>query len=119
MRFFSGRSLFTSLFAPSRSDDYLARYVLREHARGRALADVLDDPYVRNRSTPEQRVRLAVLTPGQLLDLGLGNLLHHRSTSVSPGFWPSWIWPSWIWPPRIWLSAAMGIASHVGRLRAS
>jgi hypothetical protein len=58
MRFFNGRSLFTSLFAPSRSDEYLARYVLREHARGRPLDEVLDDPYVRNRSTPEQRVRL-------------------------------------------------------------
>jgi hypothetical protein len=58
MRFFSGRSLFASLFAPSRSDEYLARYVLREHARGRALGEVLDDPYVRNRSTPESRARL-------------------------------------------------------------
>lgn len=58
MRLFRGRSVFASLFAPSRSDEYLARYVLREHARGRALAEVLDDPYVRNRSTPEQRVRL-------------------------------------------------------------
>ena len=34
------------------------RYVLREHTRGRSLQEVLDDPYVRNRSTPEQRARL-------------------------------------------------------------
>jgi hypothetical protein len=58
MRLFRGRSLFASVFAPSRSDDYLARYVLREHARGRALAEVLEDPYVRNRSTAGERVRL-------------------------------------------------------------
>jgi len=69
MRLFTGRSLFTFLFAPSRSDDYLARYVLREHARGRALADVLDDPYVRNRSTPEQRRRL-LERPEVIAELG-------------------------------------------------
>ena len=37
---------------------YLARYVVREYARGRSLEDVLDDPYVRNRSTADQRARL-------------------------------------------------------------
>jgi hypothetical protein len=49
---------FSSLFAPSRRDQYLAEYVIREHGRGRALEDVLADPYVRNRTTPEQRARL-------------------------------------------------------------
>jgi hypothetical protein len=39
-------------------DDFLAQYVLREYARGRALQDVLNDPYVRNRSTAEERRRL-------------------------------------------------------------
>jgi len=46
------------LFAPSRREKYLAHYVIREHARGRSLEDILDDAYVRNRSTPEQRLRL-------------------------------------------------------------
>jgi hypothetical protein len=58
MRLFKGRSPFAFMFAPSRRDDVLARYVLREHARGRALAEVLDDPYVRNWSTDEERRRL-------------------------------------------------------------
>jgi hypothetical protein len=58
VRFFRSRSPFAFLFAPSRREEYLERYVLREHARGRPLADVLDDAYVRNRSTAEQRVRL-------------------------------------------------------------
>jgi hypothetical protein len=49
---------FSFLFAPSRRDEYLAEYVIREHARGRPLEDVLADPYVRNRTTPEQRARL-------------------------------------------------------------
>ena len=38
--------------------DRLATYVIREHERGRSLAELLDDPYVRNRTTPEQRRRL-------------------------------------------------------------
>jgi hypothetical protein len=49
---------FSFLFAPSRRDQYLAEYVIREHGRGRPLDDVLADPYVRNRTTPEQRARL-------------------------------------------------------------
>jgi hypothetical protein len=49
---------FASLFSPARSEQYLARYVLREHAGGRSLEDILADPYVRNRSTAEQRSRL-------------------------------------------------------------
>jgi hypothetical protein len=50
--------IFSFLFARSRREQYLTQYVLREHARGRALQEVLDDPYVRNRSTPEERARL-------------------------------------------------------------
>jgi len=46
------------LFARSRREEYLARYVLREHGRGRSFADVLDDAYVRNRYTQEERARL-------------------------------------------------------------
>jgi len=57
VRVFKGRSPFR-LFGSSRRDDFLARYVLREHARGRSLAEIVDDPYVRNWSTPEERSRL-------------------------------------------------------------
>jgi hypothetical protein len=49
---------FAALFGGSRREQYVVRYVLREHARGRSLRDVLDDRYVRNRSTPEERARL-------------------------------------------------------------
>jgi hypothetical protein len=58
MRVLKGRNPFRSLFGSSRREDFLARYVLREHERGRPLAEILDDPYVRNRSTPEERRRL-------------------------------------------------------------
>jgi hypothetical protein len=53
-----GRNPLGFLFGSSRQEEFLARYVLREHARGRTLAEIFDDPYVRNRSTPEERARL-------------------------------------------------------------
>ena len=52
------RNLFSFLFVRSRRDQYLVQYVLREYTRGRSLQEVLEDPYVRNRSTPEERARL-------------------------------------------------------------
>lgn len=52
------RNPFSGLFPRSRSEDYLARYVVREYRRGRSLSAALDDPYVRNRSTPAQRAGL-------------------------------------------------------------
>lgn len=36
----------------------LAAYVVREHRLGRSLEDILDDPYLKNRSTEDQRLRL-------------------------------------------------------------
>jgi hypothetical protein len=52
------RNPFSFLFARSRSEERLVAYVLREHDRGRSLAEILDDPYVRNRCTPQERARL-------------------------------------------------------------
>jgi len=52
------RNPLASLFSGRRSEQYLAQYVLREHARGRTVEEILGDPYVRNRSTAEQRGRL-------------------------------------------------------------
>jgi hypothetical protein len=58
VRVFKGRNPLGFLFGSSRHEDFLARYVLREHARGRPLAEILDDPYVRNWSTSAERRRL-------------------------------------------------------------
>jgi hypothetical protein len=58
MHVFRGRSFSRFLFGSSRRENFLAQYVLREHARGRPFAEILEDPYVRNRSTPEERTRL-------------------------------------------------------------
>jgi hypothetical protein len=52
------RNPFSFLFAGSRREQRLVEYVIREHHRGRALAEILDDPFLRNRTTPEQRARL-------------------------------------------------------------
>jgi hypothetical protein len=52
------RDLVAVLFPGTRREQYLERYVLREHARGRALDEILNDPYVRNRSTEAERARL-------------------------------------------------------------
>ena len=55
---FSRRNPFKSLFATTRREQYLERYVLREHKKGRPLTAILDDPYVRAWSTAEERARL-------------------------------------------------------------
>ena len=52
------RSPFSFLFARSSAEDRVAAYVIREHGRGRGLAEILDDRYVQNRLTPQQRLRL-------------------------------------------------------------
>ena len=39
-------------------EEALASYVVREHRLGRSLDEILDDPYLKNRATEEQRLRL-------------------------------------------------------------
>jgi hypothetical protein len=52
------RNPFSFLSTRSRSEERLIAYVLREHDRGRSLAEILDDPFIRNRTTPQERSRL-------------------------------------------------------------
>ncbi|HEX9417210.1 MAG TPA: hypothetical protein VF895_10955 [Gaiellaceae bacterium] len=52
------RAPFSFFGAGSSKEERLAAYVLREHARGRPLTEILEDPYLRNRSTPRERDRL-------------------------------------------------------------
>ena len=52
------RGLFSFLGARSTQEERVAAYVIREHNRGRALDDILDDPYVRNRLSPHEVARL-------------------------------------------------------------
>jgi len=52
------KSPFSFLFTRTKAEEVVAEYVIREHHRGRTLADILDDPYVTNRLSPEQARRL-------------------------------------------------------------
>jgi hypothetical protein len=52
------RSPFSFLFARPSAEDRVASYVLREHARGRSLSEILEDRFVQNRLTEQQRMRL-------------------------------------------------------------
>lgn len=52
------RNPFSFLFTRSTQEDRVVAYVIREHERGRTLADILDDPYVRNRCSESERARL-------------------------------------------------------------
>ena len=53
------RNLFSFLFQRSSAEERVAAYVIREHDRGRALSEILEDRYVVNRlESPEQRARL-------------------------------------------------------------
>ena len=51
--------MFSFLFARSSAEERVAQYVIREHDRGRPLAEILEDKYVINRlQSPAQRARL-------------------------------------------------------------
>ena len=39
-------------------EESLAAYIVREHRLGRSLEDILNDPYLKNRCSDEQRLRL-------------------------------------------------------------
>jgi hypothetical protein len=67
------RNPFAALFSRSDQIDRLAAYVIREHARGRPIAEILEDPYIRNRSTPEQRARI-LDNPDVIRALGEGTV---------------------------------------------
>jgi hypothetical protein len=52
------RNPFSFLFTRSSSEERVAAYLIREHDRGRSVDEILEDPYVRNRCTPQQRARI-------------------------------------------------------------
>jgi len=52
------RNPFSFLFTRSSKEERIAAYIIREHGRGRSLNEILDDPYVRNRSSEREIARL-------------------------------------------------------------
>jgi hypothetical protein len=55
-RFF--RSVFSFLGTKSTQEERVAAYLIREHDRGRAVSEILDDPYVRNRCSSREIERV-------------------------------------------------------------
>ncbi|MEN3341310.1 MAG: hypothetical protein V7644_714 [Actinomycetota bacterium] len=52
------RNPFSFLFARSSVEEQVAAYLMREHARGRRVDEILADRYVQNRLTSQQQARL-------------------------------------------------------------
>jgi hypothetical protein len=52
------RGLFSFTGAKSSQEERVAAYLIREHDRGRSVKEILDDPYVRNRCTPQEIERV-------------------------------------------------------------
>ncbi len=52
------RNPFSFLFARTAAEDRCAQYLIREHRRGRSLAEIMRDHYIENRLGPQQQRRL-------------------------------------------------------------
>ena len=76
------KNMFSFLFSRGSAEEHVARYVVREHDRGRSLQEILDDKYVQNRLTPEQQKRL--LDRPELIEAISGDMLEATKASL-PG----------------------------------
>ena len=52
------RNPFSFLFSRTSAEENVVAYLLREHGAGRRVDDILEDPYVKNRLSPEQQKRM-------------------------------------------------------------
>jgi hypothetical protein len=73
--------MFSFLFSRGSAEEHVARYVVREHDRGRSLQEILDDKYVQNRLTPEQQKRL--LDRPEILEAISGDMLEAAKASIT------------------------------------
>lgn len=76
------KNLFSFLFQRSSAEEHVARYVIREHDRGRSLDEILQDRYVQNRLTPEQQKRL--LDRPEIVGAISGDVLESVKTTIDP-----------------------------------
>jgi hypothetical protein len=74
------KDLFSFLFQRSTAEERVAQYVVREHDRGRSLAEILEDKYVVNRLSPDQRRRL--LDRPEVLHAGGADTVESTKTSL-------------------------------------
>ena len=75
------KNLFSFLFQRSSAEEHVARYVVREHDRGRRLEEILQDKYVQNRLTPEQQRRL--LDRPEVIQAISGDMLESAKASIA------------------------------------
>ncbi len=75
------KNLFSFLFQRSSAEEHVARYVVREHDRGRTLEEILQDKYVQNRLTPEQQRRL--LDRPEIMEAISGDMLESAKASIA------------------------------------
>ena len=75
------KNLFSFLFQRSSAEEHVARYVVREHERGRGLEEILQDKYVQNRLTPEQQRRL--LDRPEVIEAISDDLLESAKASIA------------------------------------
>jgi hypothetical protein len=74
------KNMFSFLFSRGSAEEHVARYVVREHDRGRSLQEILEDKYVQNRLTPEQQKRL--LDRPELIEAISGDALESAKASL-------------------------------------
>ena len=72
--------MFSFLFSRGSEEEHVARYVVREHDRGRSLNEILEDRYVQNRLTAEQQRRL--LDRPEIVEAFGGDMLEAAKTSL-------------------------------------
>ena len=58
-------------------------YVIREHDRGRSLAEILQDRYVQNRLSTEQQKRL--LDRPEIIEAISGDMIEAAKSSIEAG----------------------------------
>ena len=74
------KNLYSWLFQRGSSEEHVARYVIREHDRGRSLEEILDDKYVQNRLSPGQQKRL--LDRPEIIEAISGDMLEAAKASL-------------------------------------
>jgi hypothetical protein len=74
------KNTFSFLFSRGSAEEHVARYVVREHKRGRSLSEILEDRYVQNRVSPEQQRRM--LDRPEVIEAFGGDMLETAKSSL-------------------------------------
>ena len=74
------KNTFSFLFSRGSAEEHVARYVVREHQRGRSLNEILEDRYVQNRVSPEQQRRM--LDRPEVIEAFGGDMLEAARASL-------------------------------------